>query len=203
MSVELPERDGDGYLVSMDDWTQIAGHWNNTMSQNMMAYAGHPQNIAAEEARIRGGGPPKQIQVSRGAPGPDAGQNVVQPAPAGMANPAMQQAAQANAAIANNPLGFAAGQAAAAVGIGDAINAGAQVHVRWADGNSYAGTVSLEATPTAVCYVPGHDYVAAVNNLGTCYFVDPHNLAIVESVQVGSPVGDIEYCAHEDKLYCL
>jgi hypothetical protein len=131
--------------VSMDDWTQIAGHWNNTMSQNMMAYSGHPAKIGAEEARIRGGGAPRQIQTSRGAPGPAAGQNVAQPAPAGMGNPAMQQAAQANAAINANPLGFAAGQAAAAVGVGEAINAGSSVHVRWADGNSYSGTVNQAA----------------------------------------------------------
>lgn len=139
--------------LSGSDWTQAAGYWTSTMAANMMQYAGHSNNVFQEEARIRGGAPPRKVQVTRdtsaaAAPAPNA-QAVYaaanqDPIAAAMQNPAMIQAQQAQAAIMKNPLGFAFGQAAAAVTGG--ITAGSRVGVRWSDGNHYPASV-MQAAP--------------------------------------------------------
>jgi hypothetical protein len=53
--------------VSMSDWTEVAGQWNTTMSQNMGQYAGHHAYVAQHEAQLRGGGSPRRLQVTRTA----------------------------------------------------------------------------------------------------------------------------------------
>ncbi|MCA9596276.1 MAG: hypothetical protein KC776_23335 [Myxococcales bacterium] len=139
--------------VSQSDWTEAAGHWNATMGQNMMQYAGHPNNLAQEEARIRGGSPPRQVQVTRDSSAaamqqPNAqavmAQANMDPVQAAMQNPAMLQAQAAQAAIMQNPIGFGFGQAASFVTGG--IVAGSRVGVKWSDGNQYPGQV-MQAAP--------------------------------------------------------
>lgn len=149
--------------VSSSDWTEVAGHWNQTMAREMMKYAGHHGLVSQEEARLRAGGQPKPIQITR-AQGvvpatPQAGANPYAaamganpahvPANAGpmqvaMANPAYQQAMANQAAIAQNPLGFGLGQAASFMTGG--IVPGSNVLVAWSDGNSYPGRV-LQTAP--------------------------------------------------------
>ncbi len=139
--------------VSMSDWTEAAGYWNNQMSANMMQFAGHPTALGQEEARIRGGAPPRHVQVTRDSSAaamaqPNAQAAIAQanqdPIAAAMNNPAMLQAQQAQAAIMQNPVGFGLGQAAAFLGGG--IVAGSRVGVKWSDGNQYPGQV-MQAAP--------------------------------------------------------
>lgn len=139
--------------VSGSEWAEAAGHWTQTMGQNMMQYAGHSGNVSAEEARIRGGAPPRKVTITRDSSAaamaqPNAQQVMAQanmdPVAAAMQNPAMIQAQQAQAAIMQNPIGFGFGQAAAFVTGG--IVAGSRVGVKWSDGNQYPGTV-MQAAP--------------------------------------------------------
>ncbi len=69
------------YGVSMTDWTQIAGHWTNQVAQNPMQYGGYGMLVEQEGTRIREGGTPKPISVSKGASGPRPAASA-QPAPA-------------------------------------------------------------------------------------------------------------------------
>ncbi len=139
--------------VSTSDWAEAGGFWTNTMAANMMQYAGHSGNVMQEEARIRGGMPPRRVNVTRDSsaaamqqPNPQAVYAAANqdPVAAAMASPAMQQAAQAQAAIMRNPLGFAFGQAAAVMTGG--ISAGSRVAVKWSDGNQYPASV-MQAAP--------------------------------------------------------
>jgi hypothetical protein len=154
--------------VSSSDWTEIAGHWNQAMAREMHRFAGHPQALGQEEARLRSGGVPKRISVTRqqgqvpptpaananpyaaamGVPAgqavPAGGNPMQQAMAAAMANPAYQQSLQNQAAIAQNPLGFGLGQAAAYLGGG--ITAGVHVVVTWPNGQQYAGRV-LQVAP--------------------------------------------------------
>lgn len=149
--------------ISSSDWTEVAAQWNQTMAREMMRFAGHPQALAQEEARLRAGGQPRAIQITRVAgqipptPAADAnpyaaamgagGANIpanASPMQVAMANPAVQQQMQAQQAIARDPLGFGLGQAAAYMTGG--IVAGTSVLVAWSDGNSYPGKV-LQMAP--------------------------------------------------------
>jgi hypothetical protein len=139
--------------VSMSDWTEAGGHWNNTMAANMMQYAGHPNFLGQEEARIRGGAPPRQVTITRDAaaaaqPAPNAQalqqQAMMDPVQAAMMNPAYQQSQAAAASIMKNPLGFGLGQAASFMTGG--IVAGSKVKVAWSDGNQYPASV-MQAAP--------------------------------------------------------
>lgn len=106
--------------VKASDWTEIGGHWTRTMGANMMEYAGHHDAVSREEARLRAGAEPRAIEVRRvegqvagqvsGAPAQMPPANPMQ---AAMANPAYQQAMQAQAAIMQNPLGFGFAQVGA------------------------------------------------------------------------------------------
>jgi hypothetical protein len=162
--------------VSMSDWTSAAGFWTQTMGQNMMQYAGHSANVVQEEGRIRTGSPPRRVNVTRDTSAAAQQQPNAQavyasanqdPVAAAMANPVMQQAAQAQAAIMQNPLGFAFGQAAATVTGG--ITAGSRVGVKWSDGNQYPASV-MQAAPNQYLvqfdngsqqWVPAHAVVKA------------------------------------------
>jgi hypothetical protein len=139
--------------LTMSEWAEAAGFWTQTMGQNMMQYAGHTGNITMEEQRIRGGSPPRKIQVTRDSSAaamaqPNAqavyAQASMDPIAAAMQNPAMLQAQQAQASIMKNPLGFGLGQAASFMTGG--IVAGSRVGVKWSDGNSYPGMV-MQAAP--------------------------------------------------------
>jgi hypothetical protein len=106
------------YGVTMAQWTQIAGTWNNTISQNMMQYMNHNNLIEQECQRLRSGGQPKPAtSIKTGAP-------------AGQAAP---QAAAPQAA---------APQYGAPPAAGGGIGPGSMVTVQWADGNRYPGAVT-------------------------------------------------------------
>lgn len=163
MKVFGPEAGLNACGVSMSDWTEVAGHWNAAMGREMHRFAGHPQALGAEEARLRGGGVPRKIQITRqqgvvpptpaananpyaaamGVPAgqavPAGGNPMQQAMAAAMANPAYQQSMQNQQAIAANPLGFGLGQAAAFLTGG--ITAGSNVIVTWPNGQQYAGRV--------------------------------------------------------------
>jgi hypothetical protein len=139
--------------LTQSEWAEAAGHWTQTMGQNMMQYAGHSGNVTMEEQRIRGGAPPRKLQVIRDSSAaamaqPNAqavyAQASMDPIAAAMQNPAMIQAQQAQAAIMQNPLGFGLGQAASFMTGG--IVAGSRVGVKWSDGNQYPGLV-MQAAP--------------------------------------------------------
>lgn len=149
--------------LSSSDWTEIAGHWNRAMGADMMRYAGHTSLVLQEEARIRAGGQPKRVQLTRvqgqipAAPAPGGnpyaaamgapagtpalahGNPMQQAMAAQMANPAYQQAAQNQQAVMQNPLGFGFGQAAAFMTGG--IVPGSMVMVTWPNGQQYGGRV--------------------------------------------------------------
>jgi hypothetical protein len=148
--------------ITMAEWTEIGGHWNQEMARNMMQYAGHPNYLAQEEHRIRAGGQPKRIHVTReagvvpAAPAPNANPYAAAmgvpagtyvppnagPMAAAMANPAYQQSLQNQQQIAASPfgaLGFGLGQAAAFLGGG--IVPGSNVVVTGPDGRPYPGRV--------------------------------------------------------------
>ncbi len=148
--------------VTMAQWTEIAGHWNQEMGRNMMQYGGHPNYLAQEEQRIRAGGQPKHITITHNAgdipaaPAPNANPYAAAmgvpagtyvppnggPMAAAMANPAYQQSMQNQQQIAASPfgaLGFGVGQAAAFLGGG--IVPGSNVVVMGPDGNGYPGRV--------------------------------------------------------------
>lgn len=168
MKVFGPEAGLNACGVSMSDWTEVAGHWTQAMGREMHRFAGHPQALGAEEARLRAGGVPKRLQISRvqgqvpqpqasnanpyaAAMGVPAGQPVAaggnpmqQAMAAAMANPAYQQSLQNQQAIAANPLGFGLGQAAAFMTGG--IVAGVNVVVTWPNGQQYPGRV-LQVVP--------------------------------------------------------
>ncbi len=85
------------YKITMTQWTQIAGHWQNIIATNPQ-YMQHGLRVEQEAARIRAGGQPKPVNVGAGAPPaggaqlgtttPSAGNTpAAAPAPA----PAMQQ----------------------------------------------------------------------------------------------------------------
>jgi hypothetical protein len=140
--------------VSQSEWTEVAGAWNQRMQQEMQRFAGHPQYLAQEEQRLRSGGQPRRAQVTRSASLPQQPAAAVQhQAPAtgmdvamaqAMSNPAMLQAQQAQAAIMQNPMGFAFGQAQAVLTGG--VRAGSRVAVSWSDGNRYPAQV-MQAAP--------------------------------------------------------
>lgn len=154
--------------VSSSDWAEIAGHWNQAMGREMHRFAGHPQALGQEEARLRAGGSPERIQVTRvqgqvpatpaananpyaaamGVPAgqalPAGGNPMQQAMAAAMANPAYQQSLQNQAAVAANPLGFGLGQAAAFLTGG--LTAGSNVVVTWPNGQQYPGRV-LQVVP--------------------------------------------------------
>ncbi len=59
------------YKVTQAEWTQIAGHWNNTIPTNPQ-YMQFGLLVEQEAARIRGGGAPKPVTLGTpaAAPGP-------------------------------------------------------------------------------------------------------------------------------------
>lgn len=140
--------------VSMSDWTEVAGHWNQQMAANMGQYAGHFNLITQEEGRLRAGGQPKQAQITRAAgvvpPTPQAGANPyaqamgvnpgavpanASPMQVAMMNPAYQQAMANQQQVMANPLGHGLNQVGAFLSGG--VVPGSNVIVTWSNGQQY------------------------------------------------------------------
>ncbi len=98
--------------VSQSEWTEVAVAWNGAMSREMQRFANHPGFIGQEEARLRAGGQPRRVQVTRGGGG--GGAAPAQPAP----HPVQPAAAPAGG-----------------------IAVGSRVLVAWSDGKQYPGSV--------------------------------------------------------------
>jgi len=141
MSAVLKARGYEGmiatYNITQNQWTQIAGHWNNTIGQALarvdLRYNHVQPQIEQEAQRILAGGEPKPISIGKAAPG-------VAPAQA----PSMQQMTAAAyqpmpAQAAAMGLGGIAQTVGAAMGVG--IGVGTPVLVQWSDGNKYPGHV--------------------------------------------------------------
>jgi len=67
--------------VSQSDWTEVAGQWNGAMSREMQRFSNHHGFVGQEEARLRAGGQPKRVQVTRGGGAAPVAQPAAQPAP--------------------------------------------------------------------------------------------------------------------------
>jgi hypothetical protein len=133
------------YQISQSDWTTIAGHWNQTMGQNMGQYANFHGLVDQEVARLRSGGEPKPIQIQKenagaapaAAPAAQGGGMGGMGGMPGMGgNPYAGIPYQAGVGMG---LGGIAQSMGAALGVG--IGVGTAVNVRWSDGNQYPGTV--------------------------------------------------------------
>lgn len=149
--------------VSSSDWTEVSGHWTRIMGEQMMQYAGHPNVLAQEEARLRAGGAPKEPKIERraeqAAPAgaattlPSAQGLPAHPMAMAMANPAYAQAMAAQQQVMQNPIGFGFAQAAAFLGGG--VAPGAQVVVTHpADGQRYPGRVLSTAPQQTLVQFP-------------------------------------------------
>lgn len=55
------------YKITMTQWTQIAGHWNQIIATNPQ-YGMHGMRVEQEAARIRAGGAPTPVTIGGGAP---------------------------------------------------------------------------------------------------------------------------------------
>jgi hypothetical protein len=144
--------------LSQSDWTTISAHWQAELAKDPMNLAVRRNQMQEQEAaRLRAGGQPKPIQVTRGAPGaaPAGGALAFNPNAQGAA---MMQGAQANAqawqgysaGVMNQPGVQAAVQLAGAMNVlggGSPLIIGRRVLVRWSDGNRYPGTITQVGAP--------------------------------------------------------
>jgi hypothetical protein len=140
------------FKLSMGDWTTISAHWNNELTRDMNVAMRRNQLQDAEANRMRAGGAPKPIQVTRQAAGaPVAGGAAAFDANAGMqqamaaAQPNMQawqaySAGVMNQAGVQQAVGMAAAMAQASGGTG--LIVGRKVLVAWSDGNKYPGNIT-------------------------------------------------------------
>lgn len=139
------------YKISQGDWTTISAHWMGEGTRDASVIVRKNQMQEQEMGRLRGGGPPRQVQVSRQAAGaPVAGGGAAFDPHAHGAAQAQYGAQQQQASMqyAAGVLGNGAIQAA--VGMAGAMNAlaggsglivGRRVLVQWADGNRYPGSI--------------------------------------------------------------
>jgi hypothetical protein len=155
--------------VKSSDWTEVAGHWAGVMGHQMMQYAGHHDLVSREEARIRGGGTPRKITVTREsrpaspeatlpsagampAAQPYAAANL-NPMAAAMANPAYQQAMAAQQQVMQNPLGFGFAQVGAFL-TGGVVPGSSVLVTHPSDGQRYPGRVLSTAPQQTLVLFP-------------------------------------------------
>jgi hypothetical protein len=153
------------FKLSQSDWTTISAHWQGEMMKDPMNIAMRKNQMQEQEAaRLRAGGAPKPISVTRGAPGaaPAGGGSAFDP---NAAQAAMMQGAQANqqawmaysAGVINQAPVQAAVQMAGAMNVmggGSALIVGRKVMVRWSDGNQYPATIMQVAPNQAQVAFP-------------------------------------------------
>lgn len=161
------------FEVTGGDWTQISSHWQTELMKDPMNLGAHKNQMQEQEAqRLRGGGQPPNVVISKApagsaapgtAPQASGGGSFAQAAAApGQAAWGMQQqqAAMAQAAsVMNQPVVQGAmgisNKMAGMMGMQrDAFAAGAQVLVQWSDGNKYPGTVMQAGAGQAMVVFP-------------------------------------------------
>jgi hypothetical protein len=140
------------YKLSQSDWTTISAHWQGELAKDPMNLAVRKNQMQEQEAaRLKGGGQPKPINVTRGPAGaaPAGGAAAFDPM---AAQAAMMQGAQANqqawqaysAGVLGDPNVQNAVKMAGAMQVaagGSALIMGRKVMVRWSDGNQYPATI--------------------------------------------------------------
>ncbi len=66
------------FKLSMGDWTTISAHWQTELTKDPMNLAVRRNQLQEQEAsRMRGGGAPRPVQVTRSAPGAAGAMNVM------------------------------------------------------------------------------------------------------------------------------
>jgi hypothetical protein len=137
------------YKISQGDWTTINGHWMGEGTRDANVIVQKNQAQEAEMHRLRSGGQPKPVNVSRqaaGAPVAGGANAFDQNAHAAAQNQYGQQQQVASMQYAMGVLGTGLGQVA--TGMAGAMNqlaggsglvVGQRVLVQWADGNRYPG----------------------------------------------------------------
>lgn len=124
--------------VKSSDWTEVAGHWTQTMGQQMMHYAGHHDLVGREEARIRSGGAPRKVVVTR------------ESRPASSPETTLPSA---GAQVMQNPLGFGLAQVSSF--LTGAVMPGSSVVVTHpTDGQRYPGRVLSTAPQQTLVQFP-------------------------------------------------
>jgi hypothetical protein len=153
------------YKISQGDWTTISAHWTTELTKDPMNLAVRRNQLQEQEAaRLRSGGQPKPVQISRSAAGaaPAGGGAAFDP---NAAHAAMMQGAAANqaqwmahsAAVMNRPEVQAAVQMAGAMNVaggGSALIVGRAVMVQWSDGNRYPATIIQVGGPQSQVVFP-------------------------------------------------
>jgi hypothetical protein len=153
------------YKLSQSDWTTISAHWQGELAKDPMNLAVRKnQGQEQEAARLRAGGQPKPINVTRGPAGaaPAGGAAAFDPM---AAQAAMMQGAQANqqawqaysAGVLADPSIQNAVKMAGAMNIaggGSALIMGRKVMVRWSDGKQYPGTIMNVGNNQAMVVFP-------------------------------------------------
>jgi hypothetical protein len=146
------------YQLSQSDWTTISAHWSTELAKDPINLAMRRNQLQeSEAARMRAGGQPKPINVTRSAAGaaPAGGAAAFDPnaAQAAMLAGAAQNQAQwqaYSAGVMNRPEVQAAVQMAGAMNQaagGSALIVGRAVLVQWSDGNKYPATIR-QVSPT-------------------------------------------------------
>ncbi|HEY1694374.1 MAG TPA: hypothetical protein VGG39_19530 [Polyangiaceae bacterium] len=158
------------FELSMGDWTTISAHWMAELAKDPMNLAMRRNQLQEQETnRMRGGGAPQPVTVSRSAPGaaPAGGNvgldpNAAQAAMLAGAAPMQQQWQAYSAGVVNRPEIQAAVQMAGAMNVmggGSALIVGRAVLVQWSDGNRYPGTImQLTATHAQVVFPNGQGH---------------------------------------------
>jgi hypothetical protein len=152
------------YKLSAGDWTTISAHWQGELAKDPMNLAVRKNQMQEQEAaRLRAGGQPKPINVTRSAAGAaPVGQVGLDPM---AAQAAMMQGAQANqqawqaysAGVLADPNIQNAVKMAGAMnmaGGGSALIMGRKVMVRWSDGNQYPATIMNVGNNQAMVVFP-------------------------------------------------
>ena len=155
------------FKLSMGDWTTISAHWQTELTKDPMNLAVRRNQLQEQEAnRMRSGGAPNPVKVTRSAPGaaPAGGAAAFDP---NAAHANMMQGAQQNqqqwqaysAGVMNQPGVQQAVQMAGAMNVmggGSALIVGRAVLVQWSDGNRYPGTImQVTATHAQVVFPNG------------------------------------------------
>ena len=133
------------YKISQGDWTTISAHWMGEMARDPGRFVQREQMQLAEMDRLRAGGAPRPVTVSRQAAGaPVAGGGAAFDQNAHMAGQ-MQYGAQQQVASKQYAMGvLGSGMGQVATGMagamdqlagGNGLVVGRQVLVQWADGN--------------------------------------------------------------------
>jgi hypothetical protein len=167
------------YGLDQGTWTQIAGHWNQTIPTDLARYGTYGSLVEQESLRIKQGGGPRPVNIQRAAGQSGVAAPAAQPIAASpqaaaqrMENQMMAQAVNAQVAAhmaaAQAQAASAYGNASANMGalgrgvmgvmgygaIASGIGPGMAVLVQWSDGKQYPAKV-MQVGGGQVCVLFG------------------------------------------------